>query len=176
MRKFLAILFAALLLCGSCLAEGLDYASMTDDQLHAIVDAARNELAKRELIAAENTVLFEQDGVTIYMTGDWKIRESSINDSIYLEINVIAINNTNRNVGIRIENPSVNGWDVSASLPSGVSANKKAKDVLTLDVADAEVKTAADLQDLTMTFRLLDEDSYKTFSEGEPVTIHFNAQ
>ena len=47
MKKFLTVLLALLLLCGSCLAEGLDYASMTDAQLHDIVDAARNELTKR---------------------------------------------------------------------------------------------------------------------------------
>ena len=58
MKKFLTVLLALLLLCGSCLAEGLDYASMTDAQLHDIVDAARNELTKRELVAAEKTVLF----------------------------------------------------------------------------------------------------------------------
>ena len=59
MKKFLTVLLALLLLCGSCLAEGLNYASMTDAQLHDIVDAARNELTKRELVAAEKTVLFE---------------------------------------------------------------------------------------------------------------------
>ena len=62
MKKFLTVLLALLLLCGSCLAEGLDYASMTDAQLHDIVDAARNELTKRELVAEGKTLLFEQDG------------------------------------------------------------------------------------------------------------------
>ena len=63
MKKFLTVLLALLRLCGSCLAEGLDYASMTDAQLHDIVDAARNELTKRELVAEGKTLLFEQDGV-----------------------------------------------------------------------------------------------------------------
>ena len=44
MKKILTVVLALLLLCSSCLAEGLDYASMTDTQLHDIVDAARNEL------------------------------------------------------------------------------------------------------------------------------------
>lgn len=51
MKKVLAAFLALLLLCGSCLAEGLDYASMTDAQLHDIVNAARNELTRRELVA-----------------------------------------------------------------------------------------------------------------------------
>lgn len=49
MKKFLTVLLALLLLCGSCLAEGLNYASMTDAQLHDIVDAARNELTNGSL-------------------------------------------------------------------------------------------------------------------------------
>ena len=38
MKKFLTVLLALLLLCGSCLAEGLNYASMTDAQLHERAD------------------------------------------------------------------------------------------------------------------------------------------
>lgn len=176
MKRTLALLFALLMLCGTCLAEGLDYPSMTDEQLHAVIDAARNELSKREQIAAEKTVLFEQDGVTIYMSGDYTVRESMVGDAVYLEIELVVVNETDRNVGISIENPSVNGWDVSVPFLSGVSAQKKAKDTLKLNVADAEVKTAEDMEDLTLSFRLYDKDSYKTFSEGEPITLHFNVQ
>lgn len=176
MKRTLALLLALLMLCGTCLAEGLDYQSMTDEQLHAVINSARSELAKRELIAADKTVLFEQEGVTIYISGDYTVREGVIGDAVYLEIKLVVVNETDRNVGISIENPSVNGWDISAPYLSGVSAQKKAKDTLKLNVADAEVKTAEDLEDLTLSFRLYDADSYKTFFEGEPITLHFNVQ
>ena len=176
MKKFLTVLLALLLLCGSCLAEGLNYASMTDAQLHDIVDAARNELTKRELVAAEKTVLFAQDGVTVYMTGDYTIRESSISDDIWLKINIVVVNDSGRDVGIDTVNPSVNGWDVSASILSTTTKGKKSKQELTLNVKDAEVKSLDEIEELEIAFRMFDGETYKTFAEMPAITLHFNVQ
>ena len=172
MKKFLTVLLALLLLCSSCLAEGLDYASMTDAQLHDIVDAARNELTKRELVA----VLSEQDGVTVYMTGDYTIRESSISDDIWLKINIVVVNDSGRDVGIDTVNPSVNGWDVSASILSTTTKGKKSKQELTLNVKDAEVKSLDEIEELEIAFRMFDGETYKTFAEVPAITLHFNVQ
>ena len=176
MKKFLTVLLALLLLCDSCLAEGLNYASMTDAQLHDIVDAARNELTKRELVAAEKTVLFEQNGVTVYMTGDYTIRESSISDDIWLKINIVVVNDSGRDVGIDTVNPSVNGWDVSASILSTTTKGKKSKQELTLNVKDAEVKSLDEIEELEIAFRMFDGETYKTFAEVPAITLHFNVQ
>lgn len=149
---------------------------MTDAQLHDIVDAARNELTKRELVAAEKTVLFEQDGVTVYMTGDYTIRESSISDDIWLKINIVVVNDSGRDVGINIVNPSVNGWDVSASILSTTTKGKKSKQELTLNVKDAEVKSLEEIEELEIAFRMYDGETYKNFADVPAVTLHFNAQ
>ncbi len=163
MKKFLTVLLALLLLCGSCLAEGLNYASMTDAQLH-------------DIVAAEKTVLFEQDGVTVYMTGDYTIRESSISDDIWLKINIVVVNDSGRDVGIDTVNPSVNGWDVSASILSTTTKGKKSKQELTLNVKDAEVKSLEEIEELEIAFRMYDGETYKTFAEIPAITLHFNVQ
>lgn len=176
MKKILTVVLALLLLCSSCLAESLDYASMTDAQLHDIVDAARNELTKRELVAAEKTVLFEQDGVTVYMTGDYTMQESSISDAVWLTINIIVVNDSGRDVGISIVNPSVNGWNVSSLSLSPTSKGKKSKQELTLDVKDAEVKSLEEIEGLEIAFRMFDCETYKTFAKVPAITLHFNVQ
>lgn len=174
MKRLFALLLSLLMLCGTCLAEGMDYASMTDEQLHAVIDTARNELVKRELVAAEKTVLFEQDGVTVYMTGDYTIRESSISDDVYFKINIVVINDSDRDVGINIVNPSVNGWDVSNAFLSTTTAGKKSKQELTLNVVNAEVKTIEQIEDVEIAFNLYDGSTYKNFAEIAPITLHFN--
>ena len=171
MRKFLAILFAALLLCGSCLAEGLDYASMTDDQLHAIVDAARNELAKRELVAEGDTLLFEKDGVSVYLTSDFEA-----NSYGRMRAKVVIINDSDKNMGVGIDSLCVNGWELTTLGFSTVSAGKKSKDELYFDGEDAEITSVEEIETIEITFHTYDGDTYQTISKIDPVTLHFNVQ
>ena len=121
-------------------------------------------------------MLFEQDGVTVYMTGDYTIRESSISDDIWLKINIVVVNDSGRDVGIDTVNPSVNGWDVSASILSTTTKGKKSKQELTLNVKDAEVKSLEEIEELEIAFRMYDGETYKTFAEIPAITLHFNVQ
>ncbi len=166
-----------MMLCGACVAEGIDYASLSDDELHLVISKARNELAKRELNAEKDAVLFEQDGVTVYLTGKDSFEEDKYDlEYAPLKIGVILINDSDRNIGVNLKNPAVNGWDVSSSLAPSVSANKKAKGVIELNVFDAEITSLDDLEELEVSFELYDTDSYDTFAEVGPVTLHFNAE
>lgn len=176
MRKFLAILFAALLLCGSCLAEGLDYASMTDDQLHAIVDAARNELAKRELTLDGKTLLFEKDGVSVYLTSDFEADSLKTDSMHFMRAGVIVVNDSDKNMGVGIDSMSVNGWEVYSSGFSSISAGKKGKNELSFNAVDTDITDVSEIETVEITFYMYDGDTYQTISEIDPITLHFNVQ
>lgn len=176
MKRTLALLFALLMLCGTCLAEGLDYPSMTDEQLHAVIDAARNELSKRELVLDGKTLLFEKEGVSVYLTGDFK-EDSFTTDSLhYMRAEVIVVNDSDLNVRVGIDSMSVNGWEVSCSGFSAVSAGKKVKDELYFNAVDTDVTSVEEIETVEITFRLSNADTYKFFADVEPITLHFNVQ
>ena len=100
MKRLFSVLMALILVFSiAAVAEGTDFASMDDAALHAMIDGARNELAKRELVAAENTVLFEQDGVTVYLTGDHEVWGS---DSYYLDLGVVLVNDSDKTVAVGV--------------------------------------------------------------------------
>ena len=52
MRKLIALLVTIIMLF-SCSALAEDYSSMTDDDLHSMLNSIRNELLKRDLVYNE---------------------------------------------------------------------------------------------------------------------------
>ncbi len=176
MKRTLALLFALLMLCGTCLAEGLDYPSMTDEQLHAVIDAARNELSKRELVLDGKTLLFEKEGVSVYLTSDFKA-DTIVTDSWhYMRASVIVVNDSDLNVRVGIDSMSVNGWEVSCTGFSSVAPGKKSKDELYFNALDTDVTSVEEIETVEITFRLANADTYMYFADVEPITLHFNVQ
>lgn len=172
MKKLFALILAMLMLCGFCLAESADYSSMTDEQLHAVVDAARNELAKRELVAAENLVLIDQDGVQMYMTGKYKVWG---NDNVYLTLEVVVVNDSARIVSVSFDNASVNGWETFSTGVGETSPGKKQKGTLEFRISDADIKTYEEVQDIELNMYLYDMAEWETISKVDTYTLHLNA-
>ena len=46
-----------------------DLSKFSDDDLRAALSAIRNELTRRSLVTDEKTVIFDQDGIQVYLTG-----------------------------------------------------------------------------------------------------------
>ena len=173
-RLICALLAALMLLCGMAVAEEIDFASMDDSALHAMIDGARNELTKRELIAAENTVLFEQDGVTVYLTGNYDVW--GYDEDNYLDLEAVLVNESDKMLYVTVRYAYINGWEVSGGAFSDTDAGKKAKDTLQFYLTDAGVATYEEIEDIEMTFAIVDSATYETITVLEPITVHFNAE
>ena len=175
MKNLVSIILAVLMLIsGFAFAESTDFASMDDAALHAMIDGARNELTKRELIAAENTVLFEQDGVTLYLTGDYEVWGSD--DSYYLELGAVLVNDSDVTVYATIDTAYINGWEVYGGGITDTGAGKKQKSVIDFHISDAEISTYEEVEEIEMNFWLVDAEAYEAIAEIGPITVHFNAE
>lgn len=175
MKKLFSVLMVLVLIFSTAaLAEGIDFASMNDAALHAMIDGARNELAKRELIATENTVLFEQDGVQVYLTGENEVWGS---DGYYaLNLGVVLINESDSSVFVTANAAYVNGWEVYGGGITDTAAGKKQRAAIDFTISEAGISTIEEIEELEIEFWVCDSESYMAIAELEPVTIHFNAQ
>ena len=174
MKRFTAVLFAALfLVMNVAFAEGLDFASMSDEELHSIIGGARNELAKRELVAGENTVLFEENGVSVYLTGEHDVYGD---DTLYLELGAVVVNDTEYSIGVDLESVSINGWIVYGGGVSETEPGKRQEGTLDIDLSDAEISSYEEIEDIEFEFYVYDEETYDTLFSVDPVTVHFNAE
>lgn len=173
MRKIFAFLLSVLLVCLSCAAsaEGVDYTAMNDEELHALVDGARNELAKRELNAAEDTVIFEQEGVEVYLTGEHEVLGEA-----YLDLEAVVINDSDKSISLMVDSASINGWDVFCDGIYEVSSGKKKKGALEFNLEDAEISSYEEVEDIEISFYLVDNESYDNITEpSDSIALHFNA-
>lgn len=167
MKKMLAALLAAVLLLGACALAEADYSALSDAELHAMIDGARNELAKRELVAEDKAVILEQDGVTVYLTGDIVFEYN------FLKIGVVVVNDSDKTITLLLDEASVNGWTLNAVGVSETPSGKKQKGTLQFLVSDGEIESAEEVEDIEAVFKLWDANEYETVFESDPIAIHF---
>lgn len=173
MKRFFSLILVVVMLftCSAVAESAVDFASMTDDQLHELINSARNELTKREMIMSEKTVLLEQDGVTVYFTGN---HETWGYDSVYVDLEVVVVNDSDKSVSILIDSSSINGWEVFGTGVSDTGAGKKQKGVLSFEVTDAEISTYEEIEELELTITIYDGDAWETISVVEGIVVHCN--
>ena len=172
MKKILALVMV--LVCVFCwsfaCAEGLDFASMSDEQLQAIIDGAKAELSSRNGGVAADGVLIDQDGVKVYLTGKHEVWGY---DSYYLDLEVVVENNSGKTVSILVDTASVNGWNVYGSGISDTGAGKKQKGSLEVCLTDAEISTYEEVEEIEFNFTIYDSDAWETISNVDTVTLTF---
>lgn len=175
MKKMIVLLVSILLVVatGVSCAEGIDYAVMSDEDLHAVVNSARNELTRRELIAAEKLVLLDRDGVQAYLTGEYRIYGS---DEIFMEIEAVVINDSEASVSLMSDGCCINGWDVWCMGIGDTTAGKKKKGNITVKLTDAEISTYEEIEEIEFSLYLSNSETYQRINESETLVVHFNAE
>ena len=171
MRKVLSILICIILLPYTIATANTDYTTMTDDELKQVVSLVRNELVKRSLVNDDKVIVFDQDNVSMYLTGGYK--EWNYKDKYYVDIEMVIINNTDHKVTFIAQQSSVNGWDTESSTPGPVSAGKKKKDRMVFSLSDAEITSYKEIEDIDVKFRVCDADTYDNLYITDLITIHF---
>ena len=169
MRRILISLLCVMMLAITpAFAE--DYSAMSVDDLHKIQSDVRAELLKRDLVLDGKTLLFESNGVTVYLTGDYEI--SWTGD---FQLNVIVINESDKKISVTPDGlqGSINGWDVSCTSLTEVAAGKKLKGYFTFDLEDADVTSPDQIEEIELRVYLYDKDNWERICTIDPITIQF---
>lgn len=152
-------------------AEVPDFSAMTDEELHELIDGARNELKKRELNAEGGMILFEQDGVTVYLTGDYRIYGD---DSKYIEFSATVVNDSDYDLNIQVDSVVLNGWDVYGGGIGGITAHHKKKGDFDLCISDADISSFEEIEEIEFNLYLYDSSAWKRISTIDPIILNFN--
>ena len=188
MKKVLSILLAMMMVCvsGLSLADGAseseaaaasdsvvanDLSKFSDDDLRAALSAIRNELTRRSLVTDEKTVIFDQDGIQVYLTGEYEVWGS---DTKYITFNAVVINDSESNIGVSLDDVSINGWNVYGSGIDDTVAGKKQKSSIEFNLTDAEISSFEEIEDIEFVVSAYDSDSYDTIATSDVVTLNFN--
>ena len=174
MKKFVAVLMAVLMMISAfAMAETVDVSGLSDTELQAIIDAANAELAGRSAAPADDgkTILFEQDNVQVYLTGNYEVWGS---DTHYLDLQAVVVNDTDVPITVSVEMCSVNGWGVYASGIYTTNPGKKQKDDLSINISDAEISTFEEVEEVEFQFKVYNSDTYDDMFKTDTITLTFN--
>ena len=170
MKKVFSIVLAVLMLFGMmAVAEGVDFSTLSEEELKELIDEARLEMTKYHPLVTEGTLLYEDENITITCTGPLELDEYG-----YLYVPVIVENHSDKNLSIILQNVSCNGWAIYDGFLD-VPANKKAKEqAYFMDAAtDAELESAEDVQDIEADLHYYDDETYENVIEPVHVAWSF---
>ena len=158
-----AAILAAVLI--SFFARAADYQSMTDEELLAEANAIRSEQLERRFALEDKTILLDQDGAQVYLTGDRRFSHG-----IYC-LEVVVINNSDYTIQILIDNVSVNGWQCSGTGTTKIEPGNRLMGELRFNVTKTDIISEEDLSDLHFALVLYDSVNHERISITEPITM-----
>jgi len=169
MKKMLSCLLIAVLLTvpALALAEGVDFSAMTDAEIQSVIDAGRNELLKRSLILDGETLVFEQEGISLYLTGEMRMTDSG-----FLYVKAVLVNDSEITVSLINKACSVNGWMAFMNGIGDTAPGKKSSGELQFNVKDTDIASTEDVKEIEFCIDVFDKDTPKTWFTTEPATVY----
>ena len=115
----------------------------------------------------------EIDAVDLYNGNGVKIMGKAVNEHDFWGSAIVLYieNNSNDNVGISCDDMSINGFMMSPLFSSTVYAGKKAVDEITIFESDLEENDITSIEDVELSFRIYNSESYHTITETGPISF-----
>ena len=133
-----------------------------------------DEITLQTSAAGTYTQTYDDSGEVIYDTNGIKVVAKSADDEFlgkgvvfYLE------NNTDRHVVVNGENISVNGYMMTDLFYADLAPQSHAVDILTLLSSDLQNNAIDTIEEVDLTLRITDYDSYDNIDTTSPITLHF---
>ncbi len=172
-RGFLVFLIFLLLSTEVCCAQGLDFASMTDDELSAILSGASIELAMRKMEQQNCQLLFEKDDISVYLTGESDFWEDEGMETLVLEVCVINqgpidtyLYTESFYANAALINNSIGIWDIEPY--------SAIEDSLFIDFYDTGFTKMDMLQDIAFRFDLYDDSTNDPYDQTDELKLSFD--
>lgn len=153
MKRLIAtILFLVTVVCcaSNALAGEIDLSKMSREELQNLINRAQTELNIRYQTENVLPVLYEENGIKLYLTGENFVQHRADADLAY--IGYIVENNTSYDLEISGKDGYVNDWDINTVPFYGEpKAGKKARDVFCLKLTPAGISELEDIETVEFT-------------------------
>ena len=156
---------------------GIDNVGKIEIDFYASDDDTYDRIFENEFVTIQTSAFDVMDstsnvsGAELYNNNGIKIVATVVenNDLFGSAVVLYAENNSGKNVSISCDDMSVNGFMVSPLFSSLVYAGKKAVDEITIFESDLEENGIESIEEIELSFRIYDSDSYNTIDETEPI-------
>ena len=170
MKKMFVFLFACCLLAFSVAFASAEYnfSAMTDSELQAVLNAARNEMLSRAAKISGKMYLIKSKDVEIYFTGKGRKSWSGF------EMEVVCINNTKSDIYFSCDYVTINGWQLNGfdDIPI-VGPGNKAFGAIYLDYQSVGLSDISEIEEVVIANPYVFNDNYVHVAKARTLTIDF---
>ena len=115
----------------------------------------------------------DDSGKELYNEGGIRIVGKTVDENSFWGTAILLYteNKSGRNVGISVDNMSINDFMMSPFFSTVVYDGKKSFDDITVFKKDLEENNIQSIDTVELSFRIYDADSYETITESDPITF-----
>ena len=163
-------------------AAGIDTVGRVEIYFHVYDADSYDKIFKTECVTIETSAIDSMDttandeGTELYNDGGIRIVGKTVDENSFWGTAILLYieNESGRNVGINVDDMSVDGFMLTPYFSTTVYDGKKAVDDITLMSSELEENGITSIGEVELKFHIYDNDSYDTIADSDPIT--FSAQ
>lgn len=163
-------------------AAGIENVGKIEIYFHIYDSSTYDTVFDTECVTIQTSKYADMDtmpndaGTELYNQNGIKIVGKTVDENSFWGTAILLYceNNSGKNVGISVDDMSINGFMMNSLFSATVYDGKKALDDITIFSSDLEKNGIEAIEEVELKFHIYDADSYSTIADSEPIT--FSAQ
>lgn len=160
-------------------AAGIDTVGKVEIYFHVYDSASYDKIFDTDAVTIQTSEFANMDttpqdaGTELYNEGGIRIVGKTVDEDSFWGTAILLYveNNSGKNVGISVENMSINGFMMNPLFTSTVYNGKKAIDDITILSTDLEENGIETVEDVELKFHIYDADSYSTIADTDAISF-----
>ena len=163
-------------------AAGIDSVGQVEIYFHIYDSSTYDTIYDSECVTIQTSQYENMDttpddaGVELYNANGIRIVGKTVDENSFWGTAILLYceNTSGRNVGISVNDMSINGFMMNPLFSTTIYNGKMAIDDITILSSDLEENGIESIENVELKFHIYDTDSYETIADSEPIT--FSAQ
>lgn len=163
-------------------AAGIENVGKVEIYFHVFDSTTFDNIFDTECVTIQTSEYANMDttpndaGSELYNEGGIRIVGKTVDENSFWGTAILLYceNNSGKNVGISVDDMSINGFMMSPFFSTTVYDGKKSIDEITIFSSDLEENGIESIEEVELKFHIYDADSFSTIADSEPIT--FSAQ
>lgn len=163
-------------------AAGIDTVGKIEIYFHVYDSSTYDNLFDTDCVTIQTSEYANMDstpndaGTELYNEGGIRIVGKTVDENSFWGTAILLYceNTSGKNVGISVDDMSINGFMMNPFFSTTLYDGKKSIDDITIFSSDLEENGIESIEEVELKFHIYDADSYSTIADSEPIT--FSAQ
>lgn len=160
-------------------AAGIENVGKIEIYFHVFDSSTYKTVFDTECITIQTSEYANMDttpndaGTELYNEGGIRIVGKTVDENSFWGTAILLYveNNSGKNVGISVDDMSINGFMMNPLFSTRVYDGKKSIDDITLFSSDLEKNGIETIEEVELKFHIYNADSYSTITDSEPITF-----